>query len=391
MTDQNFSGAAAGPLPEDNQAVLRRWRLVLGRYSERALASEAPYGKQDLLLEQTLDYLYGREYAERGLARGASLDQSQVHAIDWLNRTRKLFPREVYQRLQSQALERYGMTGLLDDPQLLDSMEPSQSLVKTLLSLRGRMGSTTRDAVRRVIAKTVEEIMQRLQAGVCNAIVGRRNRFRSSTLRSAQNFDWRATIRSNLKHYDQTRQQLVIERPRFNARVKNNLPWDVILCVDQSGSMTDSILYAAVLAGILAGLPAVRIRLVVFDTQVVDLTHLAHDPVEVLLTVQLGGGTDIGRAVQYCETLVSQPGRTIFALISDFCEGAPVSRLLASVRRMAGSRVTLLGLAALDDEASPVYDQAMARRLAACGMEVAALTPQHFAEWLGDIMQGAAK
>ena len=180
---------------------------------------------------------------------------------------------------------------------------------------------------------------------------------------------------------------LLSERPLFNARVKRHLPWDVILCVDQSGSMLDSVIYSAVLAGIMASLPAVRVKLVLFDTSVVDLTHLAHDPVEVLLTVQLGGGTDIGRALRYCETLVDQPQRTVLVLISDFEEGAPPLHLLAAVKRLAESRVSLLGLAALDDAATPIYDRLMAQRLADRGMQIAALTPPHFAEWLAEVMQ----
>jgi uncharacterized protein with von Willebrand factor type A (vWA) domain len=172
----------------------------------------------------------------------------------------------------------------------------------------------------------------------------------------------------------------------FNARVKRNLPWDVILCVDQSGSMLDSVMYSAVVAGILSSLPTVNVRLVVFDTNVVDLTHMATDPVQVLLTVQLGGGTDIGRAMQYCETLVRTPQRTVVALISDFEEGTLPGPLLASVQRLTEARVKVLGLAALDDSARPVYDQRMAQRLAGRGAEVAALTPSHFAEWLAEVM-----
>ena len=248
------------------------------------------------------------------------------------------------------------------------------------------MNAATLDAVRTVIRKVVEEITRTLRQDFVNAIQGRRNRFRQSALRSANNFDWRATIQANLKHYDPDKRRLLIERPRFNARIKRQLPWDVILCVDQSASMLDSVMYSAIVAGILSSLPAVRVRLVVFDTNVVDLSHLAHDPVQVLLTVQLGGGTDIGRAMQYCEGLVQSPQRTVLALISDFMEGAQPGPLLGSVRRLNEARVKLLGLAALDQDAHPVYDRAMAGRLADRGMRIAALTPTHFAQWLAEAM-----
>ncbi|MEG1680959.1 MAG: VWA domain-containing protein, partial [Stenotrophomonas sp.] len=233
---------------------------------------------------------------------------------------------------------------------------------------------------------TVDEITRKLRNDFVNALVGRRNRQRRSLIPNAQNFDARATIAANLKNYSAERGQLVIEKPLFNARVKRQLPWDVVLCVDQSGSMSDSVIYSAVVAGIMSSLPSVRVKLVVFDTSVVDLTHLAHDPVEVLLTVQLGGGTDIGRAVQYCESLISNPQRTVFTLISDFEEGASPAPLLAAIQRMAEARVKLLGLAALDEGANPIYDERMAQRLADRGMHVAALTPTHFAQWLAEVM-----
>lgn len=372
-----------------SESSLRRWRLILGRYATQSL-SQVQFSAGDWKLEEALEYLYGREYEGRGLerptGRGGSLDQSQLRAVDWLARSRKLFPREVFDRMQSQAIERYGMTDLLRDPDVLRSLDATPALAKTLLTMRGRLSADMRDAVREVIRKTVDEITRKLRNDFVNALVGRRNRMRRSSLKSAQNFDARATIAANLKNYDATRRRLVIDRPLFNARIKRNLPWDVVLCVDQSGSMMDSIIYSAVIAGIMSSLPVVRVKLVVFDTSVVDFSHIASDPVEVLLTVQLGGGTDIGRAMRYCESLITNPNRTVLALISDFEEGASPGVLLGAVQRMAESRVKLLGLAALDENANPVYDRQMAQRLVGKGMHVAALTPTHFAHWLAEVM-----
>ena len=380
---------ASYSMPMESEDTLRRWRLILGRYATQPL-SHASFSSADWQTDQALEYLYGREYEGRGLARaqggGGSLDPSQLRAIDWLTRSRKLFPQEVFERMQSQAIERYHLNDLLKDPSVLRSMDATPALAKALLGLRGRLSAGMRDAVREVIQKTVDEITRKLKSEFVNAIVGRRNRQRRSLIPNAQNFDARATIAANLKNYSAERGQLVIERPLFNARVKRNLPWDVVLCVDQSGSMADSVIYSAVVAGIMSSLPSVNVKLVVFDTSVVDLTHLAHDPVEVLLTVQLGGGTDIGRAVRYCESIIGNPQRTVFTLISDFEEGATPGPLLAAVQRMAQARVKLLGLAALDEGANPVYDPQMAQRLANKGMHVAALTPVHFAQWLAEVM-----
>jgi Mg-chelatase subunit ChlD len=368
---------------------LRRWRLMLGRYATQPLSS-AQFQASDWKLDQALEYLYGREYEGRGLTRpsggAGSLDPSQLRAIDWLNQSRKLFPKDVFERMQTQAIERYQLNDLLNDPSVLRSLDATLGLARALLGLRGRLSGQMRDAVREIIQKTVDDITRRLKSDFVNALVGRRNRQRRSEVKNAQNFDARATIQANLKNYDADRGQLVIRRPLFNTRVKRNLPWDVVLCVDQSGSMMDSVIYSAVIAGIMSALPAVRVKLVVFDTSVVDLTHLAHDPVEVLLTVQLGGGTDIGRAVRYCESLITDPQRTVVTLISDFEEGAMPGPLLAAVQRMAQARVKLLGLAALDEFANPVFDRQMAQRLANQGMHVAALTPTHFAQWLAEVM-----
>ncbi|MFJ5450262.1 VWA domain-containing protein [Pectobacterium carotovorum] len=382
--------SAQDPQSDDKEKNGKRWRLILGHYADEALG-KAAFDAHDLKVERTLDYLYRREYQRRGLkqegGRHGSLDQSQLTAVNWLNQARKLFPSSTFERMQSQAIERYEISHLFNDPQALQAMEPTPALAKALLSLRGRMNEETREAVRDIIRKVVDEILRTLRPTFTNALTGRRNRFRRSPIPSSQNFDWRATIAANLKHFDREKNRLVIETPHFNSRMQRHMPWDVILCVDQSASMSSSVMYAAVCASILAALPAVRVSLIVFDTQVVDLSHLAHDPVDVLMTVQLGGGTNIAKAMQYCEQQVQNPKRTIVTLISDFEEGGALNRLLSCVQRMHSQQITLLGLAALDDSAQPVYDTAIGQKLADRGMHVAALTPEHFAQWLAEVMR----
>ncbi|GKW38581.1 VWA domain-containing protein [Pectobacterium carotovorum] len=382
--------SAQDPQSDDKEKNGKRWRLILGHYADEALG-KAAFDAHDLKVERTLDYLYRREYQRRGLkqegGRHGSLDQSQLTAVNWLNQARKLFPSSTFERMQSQAIERYEISHLFNDPQALQAMEPTPALAKALLSLRGRMNEETREAVRDIIRKVVDEILRTLRPTFTNALTGRRNRFRRSPIPSSQNFDWRATIAANLKHFDREKNRLVIETPHFNSRMQRHMPWDVILCVDQSASMSSSVMYAAVCASILAALPAVRVSLIVFDTQVVDLSHLAHDPVDVLMTVQLGGGTNIAKAMQYCEQQVQNPKRTIVTLISDFEEGGALNRLLSCVQRMHSQQITLLGLAALDDAAQPVYDTAIGQKLADRGMHVAALTPDHFAQWLAEVMR----
>jgi Mg-chelatase subunit ChlD len=370
-----------------------RWRLVLGKYSEQRLPPPPDAGRQRQ--ERALDFLYGREYQGRGVrAEGSSnpprdsqdregtLDPSQLNVPHWLAEVRELFPHETVEVIERHALDRYGLKELVTDPETLGRLEPSMELLKLVLSLRGQMQGPVLDVARRLVRKVIEELKRRLETRVRSLLLGRLNRFQHSPLKVSQNFDWRGTLRRNLKNYDPERRQLLLRELRFFARENRRIPWTVILCVDQSGSMTASVIHSAVMAGILAGLPMLRVKLVVFDTSVVDLTDRADDPVEVLMSVQLGGGTDIGQALTYCEQLVDSPHRTVLVLVSDFCEGASPPRLLGTVQRLREAGVTLLGLAALDEQATPAYDRQMAERLADLGMAIAALTPYQLAEWL---------
>jgi hypothetical protein len=374
---------------------LRRWRLILGRYSEQALSgSLGEVGGSltggDAELDQVLGYLYDREYTERGHrfepGAGGSLDPSRLTAITWLGRARQLFPRSPFDRMQKQALTDYGLSGLLADREAAAAVEPSPALASALLGMRGKLDANLEDGLRIVITKVVEEIVARLKTSFTAALQGRRDRFRRSFQPRAQNLDWRATLRANLSHYDRDAGRLVIDQVRFDSRARRRLRWDVILCVDQSASMASSVLYAAVCASIMAALPGVDVRLIAFDTSVVDLTAQATDPVGILMTVQLGGGTDIAGALRHCETLVRMPSRTALVLISDFEEGGSVSDLVGTVGRLRDAGVTLLGLGALDEDARAAYDPHVGGLLAARGMEVAAMTPDRLAEWLAEVM-----
>jgi Mg-chelatase subunit ChlD len=365
-----------------------RWRLVLGRYASSRL-HQVGLGSSVMRMDIALDYLYGRELQKRGLGsnRHGTLDRSQITAVNWLAEIRDLFPASVCETITAHALARYGLTDILKDPAALERLEPNEALLQSLMALKDRADASVQAKIREVARRVVDDIMKRLKASVSRAFSGRRNRFERGQLKVLQNFDWRATIRENLKNWDRERRVLVAERLRFNTRVRRHFPWTVILCVDQSGSMAASVIHSAVMAAILAGLPSVKLHLVVFDTSVVDLTDRVSDPVGVLMSVQLGGGTDIGRAVSYCEGLITQPSRTVLVLVSDFCEGASPARLIAAVKRMAEARVTMLGLAALDGAAVPDYDRKMGEQLAAAGMSVSALTPEHFAEWLAGVIR----
>jgi Mg-chelatase subunit ChlD len=368
--------------------ALGRWRLVLGRYAQEALRTNL--GADGQRMDRALEFIYGREYAGRGLRQGpgdgrlgpGSLDPSQLSVPHWLNEVRELFPRDAAEIVEKHALDRYGLTELITDPKTLERLEPNTDLLRALLTFRGQLKGNVLNAARNVIRRIVEEIRRRLEADVRRTLSGRLNRQSHSPIKIRQNFDPKGSIRANLKNYDRERGKLIIDHVKFFARNTRRLPWRVILCIDQSGSMADSVIHSAVMAGILAGIPSMEVRLVVFDTAVVDLTQHVADPVEVLMNVQLGGGTDIAKAVRYCEQLVEVAQRTVVVLVTDFCEGGSPAELIAACKRLAGARVKLLGLASLDMDAAPLYDRSMAARLAGVGMEIAALTPNRLAEWL---------
>ena len=364
-----------------------RWRLVLGRHAASHL-SDGALSRDEARMDRAMEALYGRAHANRGFrpGQGGSLDPSQIVLPTWLDELKALFPNSVFETIQAHAIERLEIGELLANGEALKRLEPNLNLLKVLLAFRGRADPKVAEPIRQIVRLVVEDLRRRLATKVALAFSGNRNRFRRSQQKRMANFDVRATIQANLRHYQPDRRALVAERLRFTARQRRQIPWTIILCVDQSGSMLGSIIHAAVLASILAALPAVQVKLVAFDTSVVDLSDQVQDPVDLLLSVQLGGGTDIGKAVTYCEGLVLQPTRTVLALISDFEEGASPTLLIRAVRRLAEARVTLIGLAALDDGATAVFDRAMAARLADAGMAIAALTPDRFAEWLAGVM-----
>ena len=375
---------------------VKRWRLILGQYADEHLNANDNLGLYDKQIDQALDYLYQHEYRSRGLlsedkndseSRRGGNQSSAYNTVNWLRQSRKLFPKSTFERMQNQAIERYQLEGILNDPNAVKELQPNFNSVRLLMSLRGKLSNSVQAEVKALIRKVVDEILKKIQMNFINAMTGKKNRFRRSLIKNNQNFDWRATIKANLKNFDQNKQQIIIEKAIFNSRANRQLPWDIILCVDQSGSMDSSIFYSAVCASIITQLPAVRLHLFVFDTQVVDLTHLASDPVEILMTVQLGGGTNIGYALNYAEQKIINPSRTVMVVVSDFYEGVNLTNLYNTVTRLNANRVKMLGLAALDYSATPVYDLQVSQELANRGMEIAALTPEHFATWLAEVMK----
>lgn len=360
---------------------LERWRLILGTTACMGETGDHEVAARDA----ALNWLYGRdpELRNRGIRRGGSGD-SVLTTPEWLDGIHRLFPKETIERLERDAVERYDITDIVTDPAVLRRVKPNQALLRAVLRTKHLMNPEVLELARRIVEAVVRDLMAKLAHEVRKSFSGTRSR-RPSVFRQLNNFDAKRTIRANLRHYRAEERRLYIEKPYFVSRVRRHVDrWQVILVVDQSGSMVGSVIHAAVTAACLWSLPGVKSHLIAFDTNVVDLTKDVEDPVELLLKVQLGGGTDIARAVGYAASIVENPRRTIIAVISDFYEGGDANRLVREVRGLVEQGTHVLGLAALDEEANPSFDRVLAGRLAEVGAHVGAMTPGQLAEFVAE-------
>lgn len=368
--------------------TLERWRLLLGEAGSACLAGQ-PLDAQAAARDAALDWLYGRdeELRRRGVRQGVrqgGAGESTLTTFDWLDDIARLFPKETVERLHRDAVERYEIHDVVTDPEVLARIEPNPALLKAVLRTKHLMNPQVLRLARRIVEQVVRQLMDKLATDVRSAFSGTKVR-RPGRMRLARNFDMVRTLRANLGRYQPETGKVVIETPYFFSRTRRNLEqWQVILLVDQSGSMADSVIHAAVTAACLWGLPGVRTHLVAFDTEVVDLTADVDDPVELLMKVQLGGGTDIARAAAYGASLVDQPRRAIVVLITDFFEGGEPRRLVRVVRDLVAQGSKVLGLAALDEQANPAYDRELAQRLADAGAHVGAMTPGELATFVAE-------
>jgi len=367
-------------------APLERWRLMLG---EAADSTCGGLGAEAMAADAALEWLYGRD-PERGSRdeRGAGLGQSSLTTPEWINSIHMLFPKEVIERLEVDAIERFGIDEVVTNLEVLSRIEPSASLLRAVLHTKHLMNPEVLAAARKLVAAVVRRIMEALQAEVRQAFSGTRDRRRRSRMQIASNFDFKRTVSENLHRWDPARQRLYVGRPVFMSRSQRHAqPWDVVLLIDQSGSMVDSVIHSAVMAACLWNLPGMRTFLVAFDTAVVDLTAAVADPVELLMKVQLGGGTDIAKAVAYAQGLITHPARSVVVLVSDFYEGGSENELVRRVKALVEGGTKVLGLAALDSRADPAYDHAMAQRLVNAGARVGAMTPGELAGWLAETLR----
>lgn len=372
------AAAPAGDTPAVSEADrLRRWRLVLG--------SEADTGCGPLTgalaeMDQALAALYQAD-GPGGLAardRRGGRGGSAPSVARWLGDIRRYFPSSVVQVMQRDAMERLQLREMLLQPEMLQSVQPDVHLVASLVALSQVIPAGTRDTARQVVRAVVDALMQKLEEPLRSAVTGALDRSRRNRRPRLAEIDWHRTIRANLKHWQPERRALVAEQLVGYGRKARKPQREVVLCIDQSGSMAASVVYASIFGAVMASLPAVSTRLVVFDTAVVDLSQQLDDPVELLFGVQLGGGTDIHGAVSYCQSIIREPRNTILVLISDLYEGGVEAGLLARAAELVASGVQFITLLALSDEGAPAFDHALAAKLAALGVPSFACTPDKF-------------
>ena len=389
MTDPGSAGSGPGMSPESEMSGaqnegegtgerLRRWRLVLG--GEDADGTGSELAGDDVRRDEVLGQLYDAE-------RRGGLAASSPRVARWLGDIRTYFPTSVVQVLQHDAMDRLGLRQLLLEPELLATVQPDVALVGTLVGLGRAIPEHSRETARAVVRQVVRDLEQRLAAPTRQAVVGALDRAARSRRPRASDIDWNRTIAANLSHYQPEYRTVIPERLVGHGRRAQQVQREVVLCIDQSGSMAASVVYASVFGAVLASLRAVRTRLVVFDTTVVDLTEQIDDPVDVLFGVQLGGGTDIAGALGYCESVITRPADTILVLISDLYEGGVQEELLRRSASLVESGVRMVALLALSDQGTPVYDHDNAAALHQLGVPAFACTPDLFPDLMAAAIQ----
>ncbi|WP_284742537.1 VWA domain-containing protein [Amycolatopsis sp. RTGN1] len=369
----------------------RRWRLVLGAEGAGAGSglSDAELSDEDSGVDSVLAALYDKPDEEAaGGPRSANLGASAPRVARWLGDIRRYFPSTVVQVMQRDAVDRLGLTRMLLEKELLSAVEPDVHLVGTLLSLNGVLPEETKETAREVVRKVVEELEERLAERTRAAIKGALDKASRTQRPRPGDVDWARTIHRNLKHYSPELGTIVPEQLVGYGRRQQAVQRDVILAVDQSGSMAESVVYSGLFGAVLASMRALKTSFVAFDTEVADLTEHLADPVDVLFGTQLGGGTDINRAIAYCQGLVERPERTLLVLISDLYEGGNEDELLHRIAELAGTGVQVVTLLALSDSGAPSYDHENAAALAELGIPAFACTPDQFPELMAAAIRG---
>lgn len=380
----------------EKETHLQRWRLILGQESEKrfeGMGGASLSGEQDLM-DQALAAIYNRTeaggFGNQNGGRGAGSGPSNPQITRWLGDVRSLFDKELVTVIQEDAMTRCGLKQLIFEPELLENLEPDVNLAATVLLLKEQIPKRSKESVRLFIQKIVEEINKLLEQDIRRAVTASINRRKHSPIPSAAALDYRTTISRNLKHFNKELNTIVPEHFYFFDRTSTTAAnkWTVILDIDQSGSMGESVIYSSIVSCILASMSSLSTRIVAFDTNIIDLTEKSDDPVDLLFGFQLGGGTNIDQSVAYCQQFIVNPTKTLFFLISDLDECGNRAALLRRMEEMKSSGVTVICLLALAEGGRPYYDAQMAQKIASLSIPCFACNPQMLPSLLERALQG---
>lgn len=363
---------------------IRRWRLILGQDSndrlEQLAGQPCKLTEEQDLMDQALASIY--DNTGGGFGQGGGKGPSSPQITKWLGDVRSLFEQEIVTIIQNDAIERKGLKQLIFEPEILQQLEPDIQLASTIMMLKEHIPKRSKESVRQFIGKIVDEINKLLENDIRRAVTAALNKKQHSPIPSVAAIDYKYTINRNLKNYNLDLKTIIPERFYFYDRANRTNNWTVIVDIDQSGSMGESVIYSSIMSCILASMNAIKTRIVAFDTEIIDLTEKSDDPVDLLFGIQLGGGTDINKSVAYCQQFIENPGKTLFFLISDLEEGGNRAGLLQRLQDMKDSGVTVVSLLAIADGGKPYYDTQMAGRLAAMDIPCFACTPAMLPELL---------
>lgn len=348
---------------------LLKWRMILGKDADKTLAQSLDTDFTGM--DKALSDLYDTENRKGGLGKSSGT------VTRWLKDIRHYFPGTVVKVMQQDALKKHNLTAMLTEPEMLETVVPDVHLVANLMALGSLIPEKTKATARMVVKKVVDELTQKLSGPTQQAISGSLNRAARNRRPKHNEIDWNETIRKNLKHYQQE-YKTIIPETRVGFGRKRKALKDIILCIDQSGSMGTSVVYSGIFGAVIASMPAVNTKMVVFDTEVADLTEDLQDPVDILFGVRLGGGTDIHKALTYCKQITTRPADTTLILITDLYEGGNQNEMRATMKSIVDSGVQLITLLALNDDGAPYYDHHNAEFLANLDVPVFACTPDLF-------------
>lgn len=374
-----------------NNRNLNRWRLILGSFAEDNLEIDDKYSE----IDKTLNFLYDREYSQNNeynlnsqndsnYKKRFGKEKSALTVPKWISKVKKLFPKETVEIMQKHALEKYKLTEILTNENILKEIEPNIELLKNILVFKDTMSKNVKKLAFDIVKKIVEDIKKKMETEIKKAFYGKKLPNSTNTNKIFKNLDIKKTIRYNLKNYNYKDKKIFVDKLFFNQNIKKYNPWNIIILIDESGSMLDSVIYSSIMASIFVNLPYLSVKLIIFDISIVDLSEYIKEPIDILFKVQLGGGTDIQMALEYAKKIITAPDKTIVLLISDLFDSNNYKFMYKSANDIIESGSKLFVLTALDYNSNISYDKEAARYFSKIGAKVGALTPDKLSKWISE-------